>query len=325
MEIGSDYNLNIKFNKNKLFYFSGRIAIKEILNKIKKQNEKCLIPNYLCNSIFNCFSNYEYYKIDNDFDIDIDYLQNKIKNNKYKCIFIINYFGYIDKNIEYISKLCRKNNIIIIEDFTHNVYSENLYGDISICSYRKSLSTPYGAIVIDKYKYLNIKQITSIDLIYIFLVLLKLIGMFLKNYSLIKWIWRPILIFCEKNIDKINYSGFDYLNNFFYEYYYDSNNKYIRLRNIEFLSGKLNIKTLDKFKKTYFTYPILFKTKETRNKIRKILIKNAIFCPIYWPLDFDENNHCNQYISDHILCIPADQRYNIKNMEYIASIINQHL
>ena len=286
MEIGSDYNLNIKFNKNKLFYFSGRIAIKEILNKIKKQNEKCLIPNYLCNSIFNCFSNYEYYKIDNDFDIDIDYLQNKIKNNKYKCIFIINYFGYIDKNIEYISKLCRKNNIIIIEDFTHNVYSENLYGDISICSYRKSLSTPYGAIVIDKYKYLNIKQITSIDLIY---------------------------------------SGFDYLNNFFYKYYYDSNNKYIRLRNIEFLSGKLNIKTLDKFKKTYFTYPILFKTKETRNKIRKILIKNAIFCPIYWPLDFDENNHCNQYISDHILCIPADQRYNIKNMEYIASIINQHL
>ena len=51
MEIGSDYNLNIKFNKNKLFYFSGRIAITEILHKINKNNEKCLIPNYLCESV----------------------------------------------------------------------------------------------------------------------------------------------------------------------------------------------------------------------------------------------------------------------------------
>ena len=56
--------------------------------------------------------------------------------------------------------------------------------------------------------------------------------MFLKNYSLIKWIWRPILMFCEKNINKINYNNFDYLNNFFFKYYYDKKDIIIRNKNI---------------------------------------------------------------------------------------------
>lgn len=149
--------------------------------------------------------------------------------------------------------------------------------------------------------------------------------MFLKNYISIKWIWRPILLFCEKYMNKISYKNYDYLNNFFYKYYYDSTNKYIRLVNMEYLVDKLNIKTLDKFKKTYFTYPILFKTKETRDKIRKNLIENAIFCPIYCPLKFDKTNTTNQYITDHILCIPIDQRYNITNMEYIVKKIHESL
>ena len=47
MEIGSDFTLKIKNEKN-LFFVSGRCAIKYILNNLIKNNEKCLIPNYLC-------------------------------------------------------------------------------------------------------------------------------------------------------------------------------------------------------------------------------------------------------------------------------------
>lgn len=326
MDIGSDFNLNIKKKNNKkLFYFSGRMAINEILIKINKNNEKCLIPNYLCNSIFNCFSNYEYYKINNEFFIDLKYLKDKIINNKYKIIYIINYFGYIDKNINSIINLCKKKNITIIEDFTHNIFSNNLYGDICLCSYRKSLSTPFGSLVIDKKNILNINQTKQSDLIYIFFVFFKLLGMFLKNYNSIKWIWRPILIFCEENIDKINYNGFDYLNNFFYKYYYDKNDIIIRKKNINYLNNNLKIKTLTKFKNNYFTYPLILDNIKLRNKIRKILIENRIYCPIYWPLKYDIKNKCNHFISDHILCIPIDQRYKIKNMEFICQIINQHL
>ena len=48
MEIGSDFNITINNNgKNKLFYVSGRLAIKTILNNILIKNDKFLIQNYL--------------------------------------------------------------------------------------------------------------------------------------------------------------------------------------------------------------------------------------------------------------------------------------
>ena len=170
MELGSDYNLNFKLNSKKMFYASGRIAIQNVLKKLLKNKEKCLIPNYLCESIYNCFNNFDFYKINNNFEIDIEYISDLVKKNNYKLLFIINYFGYVDKNIQFIKEICRKNNIVIIEDFTHNIYTESFYGDIALCSYRKSLPTPYGAVVIDKKNLLNINKKISIDFIYIFLV-----------------------------------------------------------------------------------------------------------------------------------------------------------
>ena len=323
MEIGSDYNLNIKSNSKKLFYASGRIAITNILYKVIQNKESCLIPNYLCESIYNCFDNFDFYKINNNFEIDIKYLTSIIKKNKYKLIFIINYLGYVDKNIELITSICKKNNIVIIEDFTHNIYTETFYGDVSLCSYRKSLPTPFGAVVIDHNNILNIDNKKTINFTYIFLVFLKSIGMFLKNYFSIKWIWRPILLFCEENIDRIDYSDFDYLNNLFYKYYYDKDDKYIRINNFRYLHKNLKTNTLDKFSNTYFTFPILFNSKVERDEIRKILSKNKIYCPIYWPLYFDKDNECNHYITNHILCIPIDQRYNIDNMKHIVQILNK--
>lgn len=324
MEYGSDFTIKYnKYSNRELFFLSGRIGIKNILNKILNVNDKCLIPNYLCESIYDCFKNFNFYKIKNNFDIDYDFLNKEINNNTYKLIFIINYFGYIDININKIKELCQKKNIIIIEDYTHNLYSDNLYGDICICSYRKSIETPFGCIVIDKNNILNINQKCSIDIMYIFLVFLKLFAMILKNGSLIKYIWRPILNFCEKNIDKIKYNDFDYINNLLYIYYYKSQNKILRIKNIEYLHNKLKLKYKcnEKFLNTYFTYPILLNNELERSALKKYLISYKIYCPIYWPLDFNANK-CNNYITDRILCIPIDQRYNKNNMDYIAEKIN---
>jgi len=91
------------------------------------------------------------------------------------------------------------------------------------------------------------------------------------------------------------------------------------------LNYYLKIKTLNKFKNNYFTYPLIFNNRNLRDKIRKILIENKIYCPIYWTLEFDNEQKCNNYLSNNILAIPIDQRYNIKNMEFICQIINQHL
>jgi hypothetical protein len=324
MEYGSVYNLHLIKEKN-LFFLSGRIALKTILNNILNQDDKCLIPNYLCESIYNCFNNYDYYKIDDNFNINFDFLKELILKEKYKIIYIINFFGYIDSNINNIKNLCSEKKIYIIEDYTHNIYSNNLYGDVCLCSYRKSLETPFGCIVIDKNNILNITQEAKFNLFYTFLVSFKLSLMILKNFKHLKFIWRPLLLSCENNLDNITYSNFDYINNFFYRYYDLNINMNIRKKNFKVLHNNLKIKTLDKFINTYFTYPLFVKNKIYRDSLVKKLSEKKIYCPYYWCLNFDNEKKCNNKLVDNMLCIPIDQRYNENDMIYISDIINLFL
>jgi uncharacterized protein YeeX (DUF496 family) len=337
MEYGSDFTISYKknnkhnnnnknINHKELYFLSGRIGIANILKNILHKNERCLIPNYLCDSIYNCFKLYDFdfYNIKNNFDIDYDNIEKKINSNSYKILFIINFFGYIDRNIDKIKILCKSKNIVILEDYTHNIYSNSLYGDISICSYRKSIETPYGCIVVDKNNILNINQKYSINISYIFVVLLKMFSMTLKNIYCLKWLWRRLLNFCEKKIDTIIYDDFDYMNYFLYKYYYRRENKITRKNNIKYLNDKLIYKCDSKFVNTYFTYVILLNNKLERDNLRKYLIDNKIYCPVYWPLNFDTTN-CNQYITDRILSIPIDQRYNENDMNFIANCINRYV
>ena len=341
-EIGSDFKINFynnNSNNNIFYFFNCRTGIKKILNNFKNNNIQVLLPNYLCESIYDCFKTVNhliYYNIKNDFSIDLENLKKKINNELYKVpislIFIINYFGYIDDNIEIIIKICKSKNIILIEDFTHNLYSTSLYGDISICSYRKTISSPFGAILIDKNNILKLNQSISLNLKYILINIIKIFAMTLKNIYFLKFIWWNMLILCENYIDKINYDGYDYINHFFFKLYYNPQNIIYRKKNINYLNNKFNNlfknelfipNIFKKFSNCYFTFPLLFNNKIERDTIRNILIKNKIYCPIYWPLSFDKNNKCNNYIAEHILCIPIDQRYNLNDMSNILKIINK--
>lgn len=62
---------------------------------------------------------------------------------------------------------------------------------------------------------------------------------------------------------------------------------------------------------------------EDRPTVRRILISQAIYAPIVWPKD----DHCPavcreaDYIYEHILCIPIDQRYDLDDMQRVADVL----
>ena len=315
------FDIEIHSNKGDLFFISGRVAIKYILENLGCK--KCLIPNYLCSSIYHCFDCFDYYNIDNNFNIDIEYLTNLIcqKKNTYDLVFIINFFGHIDKNIDKIKCLCKRRNILILEDFTHNLFSNSLYGDICISSFRKTLPTPFGSIVKINSDRIDIKHCTRINLYYLYLNVVKIVGSILKNISCFKWIWRPMLVYCENNVENLNYSGFDYINHFFYNYYYDSDIQLIREQNLVYLKDNLSYPINKNFNGTYFCYVMNCLDQNHRDKLLKFLISKNIYCPVYWPLNFDKNNKCNHFINKRLLMVPIDQRYNKDNMKYIIDCI----
>ena len=157
-EIGSYFNFDCSAFKNQYisntnmkFYFSGRNAIKTIVHDLVI--DRILLPNYSCESINNSIiCEKEYFEITGDFKIDIDNLYTKLKD--YKYIYIIDFFGKKDDFMSEISTFCKSHGIMIIQDFTHDIFN-NLYGDVCLCSYRKWLPTCFGCMVVDKYNLLS--------------------------------------------------------------------------------------------------------------------------------------------------------------------------
>lgn len=315
MFIGSFFNIKL-INDYNLFFVSGRIALKTIINKLMTNNDKCLIPDYLCESIFKQFTNFDFYNINDDFNINIKDLLEKINLKNYKLIYIINYFGRIDKNINYIKKICNDKNIIILEDYTHNLYSKKLYGDICLCSYRKSIESPYGCIVKDHKKILNINQKIKFNFKYLFVNILKILIMILKNNIYFKSLFFNINNYLENEIDNLNYAEFDYINYFFFKMCFNAKNILKKKKNFNYLKSKIKIKPIV-ISNSFFTYPILFNSEKERDEYKNYLVKNNIYCFILWPMEFNNNK-----LSKKILCIPIDQRYNLKHMNYISKIIN---
>jgi dTDP-4-amino-4,6-dideoxygalactose transaminase len=89
----------------------------------------------------------EYYDISEDFKISENEIERHISENpKIKMLYIIHYFGFLHKNIEELSSVCKRKGIILVEDHAHSALSqgkENL-SDIQIFSFRKIFSTADG-------------------------------------------------------------------------------------------------------------------------------------------------------------------------------------
>jgi hypothetical protein len=323
IEVGSDFYLNFlseyKFKDfyyydKSIFFPNIRCILRRLVNK--NNNSKYLLPNYLCDSIMNNFlnTNYSFFKLDNNLNIDYAYLRELININKYDFIYIINYFGKHDKNIDEIIKLCNEKKITIIEDFTHNLFSKNLYGNICICSFRKILSVPFGAIMINNS---NIKTDNNTSLSnyinYFWFYFIKTFAMTLKKSYYLKFIWRPLLIYTNKNTDLLDIHN-DLLSNFFFKHTYNPNIVNIRKNNYRYLHENLTNYTYINNNDLYFFYILKFNDKKTRDFIKKKLINRNIYCCIHWQ---------NQYSKIHetILSIPIDQRYNIDDMKRIVETI----
>ena len=147
--------LNLKKNRYMLFN-SGRTALKFYLKEIylkKKAGKVFLLPAYLCGSIIQPFKElkipYRFYKINQNLEIDYQYLKQSITNSVGGILFI-HYFGFTQNEI--IKKLypsLKRFGIEIVEDITHSILSKKTeeYGGYIFSSLRKIFPLPDGGLL----------------------------------------------------------------------------------------------------------------------------------------------------------------------------------
>jgi len=361
-EIGSEFDIPIgvllnasnlisqKMFQEKLFckngidvaYLStGRAAIKFILSNIikKAKIKKCWLPSYLCETIIQSFRelnlDYEFYNLEENLQLDTDYLLRRIKKND--IILTINYFNFLPNNrtIKFLRKL-KNNNVIVIEDSTHSFFTNNNLPGIanySIISLRKWFGIPDGGIAISNNDLFDKKLIVE-KLFYDF-VYLRLKYAILKNFYLNKVInkkdsFREIHNKAEElanltiRLNAISCISKTILNSI------DFNNViYKRRKNFKYLlSSFKNLDNIDILCKNLkegicpIGFPIIV---ARRDALREYLTTNKIYCPIHWllPEEIPKKFTYSYFLSQNIITIPCDQRYSIEDMEMIAEKVKK--
>lgn len=331
-EIGSEFwevntgKINNLFSKNFKWFCSGTSALRAILKDIKIENKvtTVAIPSWCCECMITPFK-------DEGLDINfysVYYENRKLRqdiNNNADIIVVMDYFGF---NSEIDMKFSDK---IIIRDITHSIFSkQHNDADYYVGSLRKWTGFYTGGFALKKGLWslnLNFKEADK------YYLSLRKQGMKAKHeYILGKDQNKDFLELFKKGenrLDKLKDIMEAYPEDIFKAKVLDiefiktkrhKNAKYL-LENIKFDEDIQAIFSDITVEETPLFIPILAKN---RDKLKKKLIENKIYCPTHWEISKHHNlTEKELYIYMHEISIICDQRYNISDMQRICNVINQ--
>ncbi len=310
-------NYLTSFDKNMYLFSTGRDCFYSIFSSI--EGKTLWLPDFLCKSIVqpleNLNVNYRFYNVGKNLRVSGS---NDIREGDYALI--ISYFGFVDNDF-YNFVLMKKCNII--SDVTHLFFdSEQMAKVTAISSFvvgslRKFFAIPDGAFILTN-ENVSIKGDTRINF-----VKDRTYGLFSRYYSLVNSFDNeenmPILKQAEKELDEsfdfgysISYLSYNILKCISPKLYVE------RIKNnFNFLNNYFGLKY--RFFSPYF--PLVFFDNATRDYYRRKLSSKWIFAPIHWDTSFLGKK--KNILSDLILSIPCDYRYNVDDMKKICELIDK--
>ncbi|MDR3610683.1 MAG: hypothetical protein P4L27_08980 [Ignavibacteriaceae bacterium] len=287
---------------------TGRNCLEYILRA--ENYQKIYLPRYICDAVLEPISrlniNYEYYNLDEELNPVIN--NAVVKNETLLCV---NYFGVKNKTIESISASIKN----LIVDNTQALFSKPIKGIDTFYSVRKFFGVPDGA-----YLFSNEKLKDKIEQDFSWPRMVHLLLRIDKSAE----DGYPAFVINEEFLENQPIKIMSKLTQALLQNIDYEKAKVRRHENFLYLHEKLHklndLKIDDNDVDAPMAYPLLFpKGKE----IRENLIKRKIFVATYWENMkniFDENSF-EAYLSNNLLPLPIDQRYNIDDMNVILNQI----
>ena len=336
----SSYCLSPKYDKQVLYSLC-REALYDIAVSYNSTSKRVLMPAYTCQTVIDPFQqlgwHIYYYPIENNLLIDIQSLL-RLSNQVNPVIVIAHPYYGMDFNSDEQAALkqIKERGSIIVVDNTQCIFSnERLpFVDYYVGSYRKWFCCPDGAFLED-----YSKGKTSWSANYeenVEFVQKQTDAMFLRgeyftnsneaikqisirlNKDAVKGISRVIKPHAMAAFSKAMLAMEDI------EF-----NKSQRMANYGMLFEGLKkskrcalvCKGLKRVTNAPLYFPIYV---EDRPGIQKQLAQQHIYAPVLWPVKTREIliDETIEYLFDHLLAIPCDQRYDEKDMEKIIRVFN---
>lgn len=152
-----------KFALNGVFTKNARTAWRLALEEVSQSNKiKVLLPSYIgyteregsgvFDPIMNTGAEFDFYKLNSDLSVDIEYLK-QIISADIDVLLIIHYFGFCRSDLFTVRELCNSYGITLVEDCAHAFYlsSNNTLignvGDFAFYSIHKYLPSGSGGLL----------------------------------------------------------------------------------------------------------------------------------------------------------------------------------
>jgi hypothetical protein len=301
----------VDYTRQFLAVNTARNALEYIL---KAENySKLYIPYFTCDVILEPLRRlkiaFEFYSIDEELYpiFDFDQLQEQ------EAFLYTNYFGVNDKNVERIALACK--NLII--DNAQAFFYKCSHQVPAFYSPRKFFGVPDGGFILHQKKMHDFAMETDVSY-HRFTYLLgraefdakKFYNDFKENeLELCHQHVKHMSVLTKKMLSSINYSEI----------------KIKRTKNFQVLHQHLNqfnlFQGLNLHNQGPLCYPFLVKDGAS---IKQKLIDQQVFVPTYWPNVFEwtASTSLEYKLSENLVCLPIDQRYEEKDMHRIINIIN---
>ncbi len=302
---------------NQCFILSGRTALDLICRD--SGIKSVMLPSYCCHTMIEPFLrnsvNVHFYSV------DISGTRNDI-SELCDAVLLIDYFGYETPCMTESARIFSALGKIVIYDGTHKLNGNpaiEKYADYSLISYRKW--TYSNCAYLKKHKGpFNISIPARENKTYI--GLRDRAAEEKKNYISTgfgdKKIFLDIFSDAEEVLEKdyVDYSGRGFVPDI-------SGIICKRKENASYLlSGLQSLPTIELLRSRIgendspLCVPILLQDKETRDKLRRHLISNDIYCPVHWPLsELHLINESDKGIYLRELSLICDQRYGVEDMK----------
>lgn len=333
--------------KNQCYTASGREAIELALISLERErpdiSKCCLMPAYMCDSVFLPFLHRGWELAFYSVDRALETAGEEIFRLSLECdpglIFIHPYYGADTcKVVRKQMQALRKSGIMVMEDVTQSYYLEEAGkdADFVVGSLRKWYAVPDGGFaasdlplatdilrdgedygkerltpLAQKWEYLRKEDLTEEEKQIrktAFLTENRAQEEALDRYEGVRAI-SPLSAHILSLADE---EGARQKRAENYEYLYDNISSLKRLWPI-FLRGEAQ---------SPLYFPVYVKD---RNELQRFLGERDIYAPVLWPVGEQNKNEMQgdeDYIFEHMLALPIDQRYGAKEMERVVQTLN---
>lgn len=340
--------------RNHCFTASGREAIELALISLEREKPKtrkcCLMPAYMCDSVFIPFAHrgweLVFYQVDRDLETDGEEISRLALEKDPGLIFIHPYFGTDTcRGLRRQLAALEKNHVLIMEDVTQSYYLEaaGKEADFVVGSLRKWYAVPDGGFVasdlslaedllkpgddyarerlvplVQKWEYLREKE-------------RKMGGVLTEEWLSIKEAYLRQNRTQEEALDQ--YQGVRRISRVSAAVLSEMDEGAAALKRAE------NYRFLyNKIKEMKRLWPVLIQKEgaaplylpvyaRERDSLQRFLRERGIYAPVLWPVGEENSDYLGEeesYIYEHILALPVDQRYGPEQMEELAGVLARY-